>query len=139
MADVEYEDKVEFEPDSEDDTKPGTELGDDTKRKDGSKHKEGVKQQAIEVQLDFNLKTTTAEELDEMIISGEWLKRLSARRVIRPRAFDPLLQSTLKEKKAKAKAKSSAQRYKQKLKQRQRHSTRGEALKALQDAQGALL
>ena len=125
-----YEGKVEVEPDSDDVTK----LDDGTKLKDDLK--EGTKHEAIEVQLDFNLKTTTTEELDDMIVSGKWLERLSARRVIRHRAYDPLLQSTLKAKKAKAKAKSAAQRYKQQLKQRQRHSTRGEALKVLQEEQG---
>ena len=97
MADVEYEDKVEIGPDSDDDIK----LEDGTKLKDGLK--EGTKHEAIEVQLDFNLKTTTTEELDDMIVSGKWLERLSARRVFRKRAYDQLLQSTLKAKKAKAK------------------------------------
>ena len=89
------------------------------------------------VDLTFNVSNCSVEELHDMMFSGEFLKKLSARTIVRPRLYDRLLQSGARLKQAKAKSTTAAQRYKREQRRKARHSTRGAALAELQGAHEA--
>ena len=86
----------------------------------------GEPMEAIETELDFDLRSFDENELNALVTAGEWLDKLSARRVLRSREYDNLLQKSY-EPKAPA-----AKRKRRELKLKAKHATRGDALAALQ-------
>ena len=117
MLDFEYEQKHE---------------GDLSDAEDEQKKEVSGKPLSIDVELTFDVSTCGVDELQDMMLNGEFLRKLSARTIVRPRVYDRLLQSSARLKQAKAKSTTTAQRYKREQKRKAKHCTRGEALKELQ-------
>ena len=82
---------------------------------------EGKPIEAIEIELDFDVRTWSEDELNDLVLSGQWMEKLSSLRVGRLKHYDPLLQKVYKPKK------SSKQAGKRRMKLRAKHATRGEA------------
>ena len=124
MLDFEYEQKREG--DLSDDE------GEQVKDPDGKKPMD-----VPTVSLTFDVGNCSVAELEDMMFSGEFLKKLSARTIVRPRLYDRLLQSAARLKQAKAKSTTAGQRYKREQRRKARHSTRGAVLAELQQAHEA--
>ena len=54
-----------------------------------------------EIEMDFGPHTFTEAELDELVVNGQWLQRISARRLGRTKHYDKSLQKAQKSKMAK--------------------------------------